>query len=69
MGAAVLASLGFWEAWSSLMGALSHELQATGQIGAHDAIGVEAGKTLLLEREKLSALADQHRISIFGLHS
>jgi DUF1009 family protein len=33
------------------------------------AIGVEAGKTLLLEREKLSVLADQHRISIFGLHS
>jgi UDP-2,3-diacylglucosamine hydrolase len=38
---------------------------------AHDAriraIGVEAGKTLLLEREKLAALAEQHRISIFGL--
>jgi len=31
------------------------------------AIGVEAGKTLLLERDKLVALADQHRISIFGL--
>lgn len=31
------------------------------------AIGVEAGKTLLLEREKLAALADQHRITIFGL--
>lgn len=38
---------------------------------AHDArlraIGVEAGKTLLLEKEKLTALADHHRISIFGL--
>lgn len=31
------------------------------------AIGVEAGKTLLLEKEKLVALAEQHRISIFGL--
>jgi DUF1009 family protein len=31
------------------------------------AIGVEAGKTLLLEREKLTALAAEHRISIFGL--
>ena len=33
------------------------------------AIGVEAGKTLLLEQEKLVALADQHHISIFGLTS
>jgi hypothetical protein len=33
------------------------------------AIGVEAGKTLLLEREKLAALAQEHRISIFGLTS
>ncbi len=31
------------------------------------AIGVEAGKTLLLEKEKLTALADEHRITIFGL--
>jgi DUF1009 family protein len=31
------------------------------------AIGVEAGKTLLLEKEKLTALADDYRISIFGL--
>ena len=31
------------------------------------ALGVEAGKTLLLEKEKLTALAEQHRISIFGL--
>ena len=31
------------------------------------AIGVEAGKTLLLERAQLTALAEQHRISIFGL--
>lgn len=33
------------------------------------AIGVEAGKTLLLEREKLTALAAEHRIAIFGLTS
>ena len=31
------------------------------------ALGIEAGKTLLLEKEKLTALAEQHRISIFGL--
>ena len=31
------------------------------------AIGIEAGRTLLLERGKLTALAEQHRISIFGL--
>ena len=31
------------------------------------AIGVEAGKTLLLEREKLCALASKQRITIFGL--
>jgi UDP-2,3-diacylglucosamine hydrolase len=31
------------------------------------ALGVEAGKTLLLEKDKLTALAEQHRISIFGL--
>lgn len=31
------------------------------------AIGVEANQTLLLEKEKLCALATQHRISIFGL--
>ena len=31
------------------------------------ALGVEAGTTLLLEKDKLTALADQHRISIFGL--
>lgn len=29
-------------------------------------IGVEAGRTLLLERERLTALAAEHRISIFG---
>ncbi len=29
-------------------------------------IAVEAGKTLLLEKEKLLTLADEHRISIFG---
>lgn len=33
------------------------------------AIGVEAGKTLLLEREKLTTLAAEYRISIFGLTS
>jgi DUF1009 family protein len=32
-------------------------------------IGVEAGKTLLLEPERTRALADQKRISIFGLSS
>jgi len=32
------------------------------------AIGVEAGKTLLLEKTQLTALADQYRISIFGLN-
>jgi DUF1009 family protein len=31
------------------------------------ALGVEAGSTLLLERERLVNLANQHRISIFGL--
>ena len=31
------------------------------------ALGVEAGRTLLLEKEKLTALAEQHRISIFGV--
>jgi hypothetical protein len=30
-------------------------------------LGVEAGKTLLLERERLLALAAEHRVSIFGL--
>jgi UDP-2,3-diacylglucosamine hydrolase len=30
-------------------------------------LGIEAGNTLLLEREKLFALANQHRISIVGL--
>jgi hypothetical protein len=33
------------------------------------AIGIEAGKTLLLEKEKLTALANQYRISIFGLEA
>ena len=31
------------------------------------AIGVEAGKTLLLEREKMAALADEHHISVVGV--
>jgi DUF1009 family protein len=30
-------------------------------------LGVEAGRTLLLERERLSGLATEHRVSIFGL--
>jgi DUF1009 family protein len=49
-----------------VIGPLTLEAARTARLRA---IGVEAGKTLLLEREKLSALADQHRISIFGLHS
>lgn len=40
---------------------------------AHEArirvIAVESGKTLLLEKEKLTALAEQHRISICGASS
>ena len=31
------------------------------------AIAVEAGKTLLLEKEKIAALADKHRISVLAL--
>jgi hypothetical protein len=31
------------------------------------AIGVETGKTLLLEREKLNALAAEYRVSIYGI--
>jgi UDP-2,3-diacylglucosamine hydrolase len=30
-------------------------------------LGVEAGRTLLLEKEKLLAMAAEHRVSIFGL--
>jgi len=30
-------------------------------------LAVEAGRTLLLEKEKLTALADEHRVSIFGV--
>ena len=30
-------------------------------------LGVEAGRTLLLERRRLIALADERRISIFGV--
>ena len=30
-------------------------------------LGIEAGHTLLLEKERLIALADQHRVSIFGI--
>jgi DUF1009 family protein len=32
-------------------------------------LGVEAGKTLLLERQQLTAHADEHRVSIFGCTS
>jgi hypothetical protein len=31
------------------------------------AIGVEAGKTMLLERERVAELAAQYKISLFGL--
>lgn len=31
-------------------------------------IAVEAGRTLLLEKDKLSVLADRHRLTIYGLH-
>ena len=30
-------------------------------------LGIEAGRTLLLEKERLIALADEHRVSIFGI--
>lgn len=29
-------------------------------------LGIESGRTLLLEKERLTALADEHRVSIFG---
>ena len=32
-------------------------------------IGIEAGRTLLLDRDRLLALAAEHRVSIFGLSS
>ncbi|MEY5026533.1 MAG: hypothetical protein RLZZ244_2061 [Verrucomicrobiota bacterium] len=47
-----------------VIGPLTLETAATARIAA---IGVEAGKTLLLEREKLAALAEKHRISIVGI--
>jgi DUF1009 family protein len=31
-------------------------------------LGIEAGRTLLLEKERLTALADEHRVSIFGIN-
>ena len=31
------------------------------------AIAVEAGKTLLLEKDEIARLADQHRISVVGV--
>jgi DUF1009 family protein len=31
-------------------------------------LGVEACRTLLLERRRLLTLADEHRISIYGVH-
>jgi DUF1009 family protein len=30
-------------------------------------IGIEAGRTIILERERVTALATQHKLSIFGL--
>jgi DUF1009 family protein len=47
-----------------VIGPLTLEAARTAKLRA---IGVEAGKTLLLERAQLSALANQHRISIFGI--
>lgn len=41
-------------------------LETAREAGVH-VIGIEAGRTLLLERERLLALAAQHRITIFGL--
>ncbi len=47
-----------------VIGPLTLEAAVEARISA---LGVEAGSTLLLERELLSQLADQHRITIFGL--
>ena len=30
-------------------------------------IGIEAGRTIILERDRVTALAAQHKLSIFGL--
>ena len=30
-------------------------------------IGIEAGKTILLDRDQISALTTQHKISLYGL--
>ncbi|MDB6148739.1 MAG: hypothetical protein JWQ44_187 [Chthoniobacter sp.] len=46
-----------------VIGALTIEAAREARIRV---LGVEAGKTLLLERPRLLALADEHRISIFG---
>ena len=32
-------------------------------------IGIEAGKTIVLERERVASLAAEHKISVFGLKS
>jgi DUF1009 family protein len=49
-----------------VIGPLTLEAARTARLRA---IGVEAGKTLLLEREKLASMANEHRITIFGLNS
>ena len=46
-----------------VIGPLTIETARTAKIRV---LGVEAGRTLLLERERLLALANEHRISIFG---
>ena len=47
-----------------VIGPLTIETARTAKIRV---LGVEAGRTLLLERERLLALANEHRISIFGV--
>ena len=47
-----------------VIGPLTIETARTAKIRV---LGIEAGRTLLLERERLLALANEHRISIFGL--
>ena len=46
-----------------VIGPLTIETARTAKIRV---LGVEAGRTLLLERERLLAIANEHRISIFG---
>jgi DUF1009 family protein len=47
-----------------VIGPLTLETAAEAGLGA---IGVEAGQTLLLEKERMSALAAAHKISLFGV--